>query len=162
MSKKIDPLVAEVLMIAAGLQPLEPYQNAISDWRCKCINCNQIVISRYNRVQQGSGCPRCAATNAGMRIRLSEESAVEKLKEYNLEALEPYVKSDVKWKCRCISCGEVVYPKLKNLQRGDGGCFKCGMIKAGLKNTMSQEEAFQIVLAAGFEPLEPYKNALAK
>ncbi len=162
MSRKIDPQVAEELMIAAGLQPLEPYQNAISDWRCRCLNCHQIVISRYNRVQQGSRCPRCAATNAGMRIRLSEESAIEKLKEYNLEALEPYVKSDVKWKCRCVSCGDIVYPKLKNLQRGDGGCFRCGMKKAGLKNTMSQEEAFQIALAAGFEPLEPYKNALAK
>ena len=149
-------------MIAAGLQPLEPYQNAVSNWRCRCLNCNQIVISRYNRVQQGSGCPRCAAVEAGKRIRLSEGIAIAKLREYNLEALEPYVKSDVKWKCKCLFCGDVVFPKLKNLQRGEGGCYKCGMKKAGLKNTMSQEEAFQIVLDAGFEPLEPYKNALAK
>lgn len=149
-------------MIAAGLQPLEPYQNAVSNWRCKCLSCNQIVVSRYNRVQQGSGCPRCAAMNAGIRIRLSAETAEAKLREYDLEPLEPYVKSDIKWKCRCLSCGEVVYPKLKNLQRGDGGCYKCGMKKAGLKNTTSQEEAFQIVSDAGFEPLEPYKNALAK
>jgi hypothetical protein len=56
----------------------------------------------------------------------------------------------------------VVYPKLKYLQGGDGGCYKCGMKKAGLKNTMSQEEAFQIISDAGFEPLEPYKNTLAK
>jgi hypothetical protein len=162
MSKKIDPQFAEAQMIAAGLQPLEPYQNAVSNWRCRCLNCNQIVISRYNRVQQGSGCPRCAAVEAGKRIRLSEEVAIAKLREYNLEALEPYVKSDLKWKCKCLFCGEVVYPKLKNLQSGKGGCYKCGMKKAGLKNTMSQEEAFQIVSDSGFEPLEPYKNALAK
>ena len=162
MSRKIDPQFAEAQMIAAGLQPLEPYQNAVSNWRCRCLNCNQIVISRYNRVQQGSGCPRCAAVEAGKRLRLSEEIAIAKLREYNLEALEPYVKSDVKWKCKCLFCGDVVYPKLKNLQRGEGGCYKCGMKKAGLKNTMSQEEAFQIVSDAGFEPLEPYKNALAR
>ena len=162
MSRKIDPQFAEAQMIAAGLQPLEPYQNAVSNWRCRCLNCNQIVISRYNRVQQGSGCPRCAAVEAGKRIRLSEGIAIAKLREYNLEALEPYVKSDVKWKCKCLFCGDVVYPKLKNLQRGEGGCYKCGMKKAGLKNTMSQEEAFQIVSDAGFEPLEPYKNALAR
>jgi Zn finger protein HypA/HybF involved in hydrogenase expression len=162
MSKKLDPQFAEGQMIAAGLQPLEPYQNAVSNWRCRCLNCNQIVISRYNRVQQGSGCPRCAAVKVGKRIRLSEEIAISKLREYNLEALEPYVKSDVKWKCKCMLCGDVVFPKLKNLQRGEGGCYKCGMKKAGLKNTMSQEEAFQIVSDAGFEPLEPYKNALAK
>ncbi len=162
MSKRIDPQFAEAQMIAAGLKPLEPYQSAVSNWRCRCLNCNQIVISRYNRVQQGSGCPRCAAVEAGKRIRLSEEIAISKLREYNLEALEPYVKSDVEWKCKCLFCGDVVYPKLKNLQRGDGGCYKCGMKKAGLKNTMSQEEAFQIVSDAGFKPLEPYKNALAK
>ena len=162
MSRKIDPQFAEAQMIAAGLQPLEPYQNAVSNWRCRCLNCNQIVISRYNRVQQGSGCPRCAAVEAGKRLRLSEEIAIAKLREYDLEALEPYVKSDVKWKCKCLFCGDVVYPKLKNLQRGEGGCYKCGMKKAGLKNTMSQEEAFQIVSDAGFEPLEPYKNALAR
>jgi hypothetical protein len=162
MSRKIDPQFAESQMLTAGLQPLEPYKNAISNWRCKCLNCNQIVISRYNRVQQGSGCPRCAAVKVGEKIRLSEEAAVAKLGEYNLEPIEPYVKSDVKWKCKCLSCGQIVYPKLKNLQRGDGGCYQCGMKKAGLKNTMSQVEASQIVTDAGFEPLEPYRNALAK
>lgn len=149
-------------MIAAGLQPLEPYQNAISDWRCECLSCNQIVVSRYNRVQQGSGCPRCAAVNAGINLRLSEETAVAKLREYDLEPLEPYLKSDVKWKCRCVSCGDVVYPKLKNLQRGDGGCYKCGMKKAGVSNTLDSEQAIQLVKEAGFTPLEPYTNALAK
>ena len=162
MSRKIDPQFAEAQMIAAGLLPLEPYKNAVSDWQCKCLKCNQMVISRYNRVQQGSGCPRCAAVNAGINLRLSEETAVAKLREYDLEPLEPYLKSDIKWKCRCVSCGEVVYPKLKNLRRGDGGCYKCGMKKAGMTNAMSQEEAFAIVSEAGFEPLEPYKNALAK
>jgi hypothetical protein len=162
MTRKIDSHLAEAQMIAAGLQPLEPYQNAGSDWRCKCLICNEIVVSRYNRVQQGSGCPKCAATNAGEKMRLSQETAAARVREYDLEPLEPYVKSDIKWKCRCVSCGEVVYPKLKNLQRGDGGCYKCGMKKAGLKNTMSQEEAALIISEAGFEALEPYKNALAK
>ena len=162
MSKRIDPQFAEEQMIAAGLQPLEPYRNAITDWRCKCLNCNQIVVSRYNRVQQGSGCPRCAAVNAGLNLRLSEEIAVAKLSEYDLEPLEPYLKSDVKWKCRCVTCGDVVYPKLKNLQRGDGGCYKCGMKKAGVSNTLDSEQAIQLVKAAGFTPLEPYTNALTK
>jgi hypothetical protein len=162
MSRRIDPQVAEAMMISAGLQPLEPYKNAISDWKCKCLTCKKIVISRYNRIQQGSGCPLCAYKAGGLKIRNTEAKALEKLKEYNLEAIDPYEKSDTKWKCRCLRCGEIVYPKLKNLQRGDGGCYKCGMKIAGLKNTMSQEDAIQIITDAGFEPLEPYKNALAK
>jgi hypothetical protein len=100
--------------------------------------------------------------NAGKRIRLAEETAVVKLREYNLEPLEPYVKSDVKWKCRCVSCGGVVYPKLKNLQRGDGGCYKCGMQAAGRKNSLKQDQAIQVANKAGFTPLEPYKSALTK
>lgn len=162
MSRKIDPLAAEARMISAGLQPLEPYKSAISDWKCKCVTCKNEVISRYNRVQQGSGCPICAYKAGGIKIRLSEEKALKKLSEYNLEALEPYEKSDINWKCRCLLCSEIVFPKLKNLQHGDGGCYSCGMKKAGQKNTLTQGEAILIVSTAGFEPLEPYKNALSK
>jgi hypothetical protein len=162
MSRKIDPKVAKAKMISAGLKPLEPYKSANSDWKCKCATCKNEVISRYNRVQQGFGCPICAYRAGGMKIRLSEETALKKLSEYNLEALEPYDKSDINWKCRCLLCGEIVFPKLKNLQRGDGGCYSCGMKKAGQKNTLTQEEAMLVVTTAGFEPLEPYKNALSK
>jgi hypothetical protein len=162
MSRKIDPQIAEARMISAGLQPLEPYKNAISDWKCKCLTCKKIVISRYNRIQQGSGCPLCAYKSGGMKIRLSEAKALEKLKEYNLEAVGPYEKSDLKWKCRCLRCGEIVYPKLKNLQRGDGGCYKCGMKVAGEKNKLDEDQAVRTAVEAGFTPLEPYKNALSK
>ena len=149
-------------MISAGLQPLEPYKTAISDWKCRCLTCKNEVVSRYNRVQQGSGCPVCAYKAGGMKIRLSKEKALKKLMEFNLEAIDPYEKSDTEWKCRCLLCGEIVFPKLKNLQRGDGGCYSCGMKRAGQKNTLAQEEAVRIVTSAGFQPLEPYKNALSK
>lgn len=162
MSKKIDSDVAISLMLSMGLQPLEPYKTANANWLCKCLICNKEVVSRYNRVQQGSGCPLCGAKKGGLKIRLDENSAISRLKELNLEPLEPYVKSDMNWKCRCLICGETVFPKLKNLQRGDGGCFKCGMKKAGLKNRLSQEEALLIANKAGFTPLEPYVNALTK
>jgi len=162
MSKKIPGDAAKAVMLKAGLLPLEPYKNANSDWLCRCLTCEKEVISRYNRVQQGSSCPLCAAKKAGLKIRLDEETAIMRLREFDLEPLEPYVKSDLKWKCRCLLCGEIVFPKLKNLQRGDGGCFKCGMKKAGLANRLSEEEALKIIENAGFIALEPYVNALAK
>lgn len=162
MSKRIDPKIAEARMISAGLQPLTPYISAISDWKCRCLTCKKTVISRYNRVQQGSGCPLCGAKAGGMKIRLEEKNAINRLREYSLEPLEPYKKSDVKWKCKCKICGAVVYPRLKNLQRGDGGCKKCGNKKAIVRNKMDEREAITIVKKAGFTPLEPYKNALSK
>lgn len=162
MSKKITEEAAKALMLTAGLLPLEPYKNANANWRCKCLTCDKEVVSRYNRVQQGSSCPLCGAKKGGLKIRLDEEKAISRLKEFNLEPLEPYVKSDLNWKCKCMLCGETVFPKLKNLQRGDGGCFKCGMKKAGLKNRLNEEEAISIANQLGFEPLEPYKSALSK
>ena len=162
MSKKIPDETAKALMLKVGLLPLEPYKNANADWLCRCLTCEKEVISRYNRVQQGSGCPLCATREGGLKIRLDEDTAKMRLKELNLEPLEPYVKSDQNWKCRCLLCGETVFPKLKNLQRGDGGCFKCGMKKAGLANRLSEEEALNIIEKAGFVALEPYVNALAK
>lgn len=162
MIKKIDAKVAEAKMIAAGLKPLEPYTNALTDWKCKCLTCKKIVISRYNRIQQGSGCPFCAAKLGGIKKRLSEKNAINRLNEYNLEPLEPYKKSDAKWKCKCKICGAVVYPRLKNLQRGDGGCKKCGRRTATEKNKLDEQEAIRIAKKAGFTPLEPYRSALSK
>ena len=162
MTRKIPEAEARALMLSVGLLPLEPYRNANADWRCKCIECNREVVSRYNRAQQGSGCPLCGARLGGAKIRLTEAQATDRLKKYHLQPLEPYEKSDVKWKCRCLICGEIVYPKLKNLQRGDGGCLKCGMKKAGIKNRLNEEDAIRIANEAGFIPLEPYINALTK
>lgn len=162
MSKKIDPVKARDLMLGAALMPLEEYKSANSNWRCLCLKCNQEVISRFNRVQQGSGCPLCGLKSGGLKSRLNQEVAVERLKEYNLIPLEPYVRSDLNWKCQCITCGEVVHPKLKNLQRGDGGCKKCGLRKAAEKNRLEEAEAVRLAEDFGFTPLEPYVNALTK
>jgi hypothetical protein len=162
MSKKIDPEFARNKMIEAGLIPLEPYTNAITNWRCKCTECGNEVVSRYNRVQQGSGCPKCSARKAGLRIRLKEEDVIQRLNELNLEPLEAYSKSDEKIKCRCKLCESIVYPKVKNLTRGDGGCLNCGIKKAADRNRKAEEEAIKIIKELGFEPLEPYKNALTK
>jgi hypothetical protein len=162
MSRKIDADFARLKMIEAGLLPLEPYSNANANWRCKCINCGNEVISRYNRIQQGSGCPKCSAKSAGLKLRLSEEVVFNRLAELNLEPLEKYSKSDEKIKCRCKVCDSIVFPKIKNLTRGDGGCLACGNAKAANKNRKSEIEAEKIVRDLGYLPLEPYKNALTK
>ena len=60
MSKRLDPKVAEDVMLNAGLQPLEPYTSAHVKWKCKCLVCGSIVTPRYATVQsKGSGCKTC-------------------------------------------------------------------------------------------------------
>jgi hypothetical protein len=60
MGKRLDPKVAEEVMLKAGLQPLEPYAGAHTEWKCKCLICGSIVTPRYATVQsKGAGCKTC-------------------------------------------------------------------------------------------------------
>jgi hypothetical protein len=47
-------------MIGAGAQPLEPYRDGGTPWRCKCLRCGAEVTPRLWLVRQGVGvCPLC-------------------------------------------------------------------------------------------------------
>lgn len=60
------------------------------------------------------------------------------------------------WKCQCLTCGKIVFPKYKSVRRNLGGCRDCGRIKAGLSNRTPSAEAIELMKAHGFEPLEPF------
>jgi hypothetical protein len=150
-------------MLKAGLEPLEPYKTALTKWKCKCLGCGDIVFPKYNQIQQGvGGCNKCGTKRGSEKIKLDSKIAVQIMIDAELEPLENYVNNKTKWKCRCLSCGDIVYPKLNGIQSGEGGCYKCGMKRAGESNTLDSEHAIQIAISAGFTPLEPYTNALTK
>jgi hypothetical protein len=163
MSKKNDPALVREAMLQAGLEPLEPYQSALAKWKCKCLGCGEIVFPKYNQIQQGiGGCNKCGTKRGSEKIKLDSKIAFQIMVDAGLKPLEDYVNSKNKWKCECLSCGDIVYPKLNGIQTGEGGCKKCGMKKAGLSQRLDSEQAIQIMKDAGFTPLEPYTNALTK
>jgi hypothetical protein len=41
-----------------------------------------------------------------------------------MEPLEPYTSGKTAWKCKCLKCGEVITPTLRNLRAGHG-CIYC-------------------------------------
>lgn len=163
MSKKNDPSLVKEAMLKANLEPLEPYQSALAKWKCKCLECGEIVYTKYNRIQQGiGGCKPCGTKRGSSKIKMDSTVAIQMMRDAGLEPLEDYVNSKTKWKCKCLTCSDIVYPKLNGIQTGEGGCYKCGMRKAGLSNTLDSEQATQMMKVAGFTPLEPYTNALTK
>ena len=163
MSKKNDPTLVREAMLKAGLEPLEPYQSALAKWKCKCLGCGEIVYPKYNQIQQGvGGCNPCGTKRGSSKIKMDSKAAIQMMQDAGLEPLEDYVNSKTKWKCKCLSCGDIVYPKLNGIQTGEGGCKKCGMKKAGLSQRLDSEQAIQMMKDAGFNPLEPYTNALTK
>lgn len=150
---------AEAIMLKSGLQPLEPYKDSLTKWKCRCSRCDSIVYPRFKDVHSGGeGCWTCGKIKIGNRRRLPEATAIEAMKKVNLEPLEPYKNSASKWKCRCLTCGETIYPRYGDIQKGGYGCQPCGRKRQGLKKRLNEAETIEVMLKAKLEPLEPYKN----
>jgi len=157
--KKLDPKVAEKIMLKAGLKPLEPYKNAITKWKSRCLKCKEIVYPTYNTVQSGKrGCKTCARRLSSQNQRMDEDKAIKQMLKAKLQPLEPYKLSGKPWKCRCLVCGSIVYPTHNAVSSRKSGCNKCGENSSSQKQRKPEKEAINIMLAAKLKPLEPYKK----
>ena len=163
MPKKLNPKVAERAMLSAGLKPLEPYKSALSKWKCRCIKCKSIVNPKLNSIQQGhGGCVKCGYKDRKIPHKLSKQEAIKRMKAANLLPLEPYKNALSEWKCQCLICGDIVKPKLNHISSGQGGCKKCGYLKAAESNRIPKAEAVKILKGYGYQPLVKYESAHTK
>jgi recombinational DNA repair protein (RecF pathway) len=135
-------------MLAARLQPLEPYPGANKHWRCRCLTCGRQVTPKYNAVQQGrGGCIWCAQ-------RIVDPTEAEALmRKAGLEPQVPYPGANAPWRCTCQKCGREVTPSYGSIRSGQGGCIWC----AGKR--VDPEQAVSVMRAAGLEPLERFPGA---
>jgi len=144
----IEPEDAVEAMRFNNLEPLEPYKNTGTPWKCKCMKCGKTVTPRHNSVQQGSGgCKYCA------KKFVDAEDAVLLMRKARIEPLEPYPGANKPWKCKCLRCGRNIEPAYTSIQRGQKGCVYCGGKK------VDKQEAFNFMVSKGLTPLEPYKRA---
>jgi len=147
---------ARVAMISAGAEPLEQYPGSHNPWRCRCLTCGAIVTPRHHGITGGQGpCILCGQKKGGRK--LSAAVAVTNMMGIGLEPLEPYLLSNSKWECRCLTCGTTVSVSYRDtVLGGQGGCKPCGYEKAASKRVFSDEIARKVMTEAGLEPLEPY------
>jgi formylmethanofuran dehydrogenase subunit E len=154
MSKKLTDAETWPVMLAAGIEPLEPYPGNNKHWKCQCVKCNNIVWPKYNSVQQGrGGCRPCGLIIGGSKRRVPKQQAIYLMRENGVEPLEPYPGSGLPWKCRCVKCNSIVSPSHHSVQKGQGACVYC----AGLAVHVS--DAINVMHGAGVEPLEPYPGS---
>jgi recombinational DNA repair protein (RecF pathway) len=147
----VKPEDAVALMRFNSLEPLEPYQNTMKPWKCKCLKCGREVSPRHNSIQKGSGgCKYCA------KVFLDSEDAVLVMRKASLEPLVAYPGSQKPWKCKCLRCGKEVQPAYTTIQSGQKGCVYCGGKK------VDPQEAFDFMVSKGLTPLEQYKRADGK
>jgi len=150
-------------MVKNGFEPLEPYKNALTKWKCKHLPCGEVVSPRYNDIQQGKGgCKPCGNKKSASTQAFPEDKAIQIMLEANLQPLEPYKNNRTKWKCRCLICGNTVETLFDTIRSGLGGCLTCGYVKTADKQRKDEEFAVQFMLNLNLKPLVPYKNSNAR
>lgn len=141
---------AEALMLAAGLEPLEPFVDSKTKWKCKCISCGREVTPAYSKVKSGyRGCPYCA----GKKVDLTELDSI--LNQRRLKPLEDYPGASKKWAMKCLVCKEEIVTRYDYIRAGRGCSFCSG-------KRINPKKAFQIMRDAGLEPQEDFKSIQAR
>jgi hypothetical protein len=155
MPAKLSEQTAIAVMKKAGLVPLEPYKTALKPWKCRHLKCGEIVSPSYASVQQGgSGCKHCSKTF------VKPADAVKIMKLAKLTPLEPYTSSQTRWKCQCLTCKIIVFPRFGNISSGRGGCAQCSNIAKGIsRRADTAKRAVPIMKKAKIQPLTPYTSA---
>ena len=117
---------AFAIMRGVGLEPLEPYINSITKWKCVHTACGRKVQPQLFKIQNGqSGCRQCSLITVATKNRRDETEVVEEMLKADLQPLEPYLGTEHKWKCRCLKCGKTVFPRHHAIMSGQGGCKYC-------------------------------------
>jgi DNA-directed RNA polymerase subunit RPC12/RpoP len=157
MAKRYTAEFANEVMLAMNMYPLEDFKNVTSNWRYKCLKCKNEGVTTLHKVKNhNNGCPYCGG------VKVDPKVVAKRMKDAQLEPLEPYKSSTAKWKVRHLACGNIVTTTWHEVQSGQGGCGICRYTKIAKKLRTSDDEAEKFMREAGGEPLEPYKNSHAR
>ena len=135
--------------MAAGFIPKQPYPGAQKRWRLHCTTCDSTVYTYASSIRDGHSCPKCAG-----RARLSAAEAARIAKRANKRILGEYKAAYLPVSVECLNCGAKKDVSIASLKNSRGTCDEC---KPSAR--LSADEAVALMLAAGMEPLEPYRNA---
>ena len=158
MTKKISFEEAAKIMRTAQLEPLEDYPGNKARWRCKCLQCGEIVSPSLGAVKNnGGGCRKCGLNRAAKSRRGSEQEAIDFMKKSGALPLEPFPGSKKPWLCRCLECKKEITPAFGNVKNnGTNPCAYCS------KKKVHPDDAAQLMRDAGLEPLVPYPGSNVK
>lgn len=96
-------------------------------------------------------------------IRTSNEEAWDLMTKNGLALpLEEYPGAHNRWKCKCIRCGEIVYPRLSKVNSGQSACKSCGIAAFAESRMLADSDAREKMIGLGVIPDKdsPYPGAL--
>jgi len=136
----------------AGFEPLEPFKNSVSKWKCLCKTCGNEVAPTLGNIRRGHRCKFCD----GRTLPLSDSVLNDLLMQHELVALEPYRGSLKPWKCKHLSCGKVIRVRIAGLRhQGRGPCDKCGRSSGTGKKRHTESLVREAIHASKMTPIEP-------
>jgi hypothetical protein len=132
--KRIPEARAVSEMLAAGVEPLEPYPTVNARWKCRCLapDCpgpkDRVIYPRLGWVRRGAqACKWCAGViidpDAARDVMISVAGLVPQ---------EPYPGVRERWKCYCPKHRGFVYPTLGSVNSRGSGCQDCA--ETGFRN----------------------------
>ena len=157
MAHKLTHEEAVALMLAAGLTPLEQYQNSKYPWKCECQTCKSIVTPAFSSIQSGQGgCKSCGLREQAAKRKMDDQEASKVMFENGFEPLEPYPGNQRKWHCKCMNCGNELFVLRNTVATNGTGCKYCWEQRRGQSLRVSETDAIAVMRAAGLEPQDPY------
>ena len=146
MASRTDPEAARKEMLAAGYEPLEPFTNTKTQWRCRCLvpTCGLESTPTLENVRsRGSRCKYCAEKAFHPEVALAIVTAA------GWTPNEDFHGSTKPWRCTCNVCGESTGVYIRNVRNGT----RCGV--CAQRRTVPERAAAR-VRELGYEPVEPY------
>jgi hypothetical protein len=141
----VDEVMAKIQEF--NLEPLEPFVNYSTPWRCRCLRCNREVKPTWGRLMRsGSGCSYCS------RKRVDLNDALSRLELRKLTPLVEFPGANKPWLCKCKVCDSEVTPRYADL-KSQSGCVYCAM------RATRPEDAVEKMRAVGLEPITEYPGA---
>jgi hypothetical protein len=117
--RAVDPEDAVTAMRKRGFKTLKPYPGAVEPWLVQCLTCKREFESVFHSLKTKTKCKYCS------NVAVDEHDLLKRLKELKLKPLEKYKSAKTPWKCKCLKCGNIVYPHYTDLTQGQGGCSNC-------------------------------------
>lgn len=150
------PAVANDVALAdmrrlGNAEPLEPYPGgARKPWKCRCLNpgCGKVIYPNRNNVMSGQGACKYCAPNAP----IDPVAAAAAMLAHGFTPLVPYPGTGRPWLSQCTA-GHLVAPRYSNVIGRGGACGLCNRHGPG-----DPKQAVADMKAAGFTPLEPFRN----
>ena len=147
-------------MRAASLEPVEEFQGSHKPWKSTCMTCGASGAPTLSSIKSGQGgCKQCAIRLASQKRKLSHVEASKIMLQHRFEPLEEYPGNQKVWLCKCLTCGNEIRIRRLTVTQNGTGCKHCWKERRGLSQRIPQEQALQVMRAAGLEPQEPYVSS---